>query len=306
MAAHTESSGTTSTSTSSPTTGTTQRRPHNNLHNNCHNDSTDHHDHHHHSTTGGTRRPPPKFSASIALTQAAQRKQRPHFWHHGQDLLSDEVLYQTARAMVQNVPVKDRKYHLKTFHDCFVGSQAIDFLVDFLQLHSRRDALRVVKEMNAILHICEHVTHDHNDQIQDAHLYYRFTDFCSSRQFTLLEVMRAFQRGIQVADRTYRLVTYPQCFVGTEAVDFLVQYKFAHSRQQAVQLARQLAEKYELFQHVTGQHEFKDEYIFYKMLVPNVDAGMSEKCRKAEEKKALKKWIMVFTAVAIILYYYMF
>jgi hypothetical protein len=227
-----------------------------------------------------------------------------------QGLYGHECLYDTASAMLQNVEVKDRKYHMKTYNNCFVGSEAIDFLMGYLQLPSRKEALKIAQQMNSQLNFCEHVSHDHDDQIQDAYLFYRFTDFCSNRNFTLLQVMRAFQRGVPVQDRTYRLRTYPSVFTGQDAVDFLVHYKFAHSRQRAVELGRHIAERYDLFVHVTGEHVLKDEFIFYRMLVANLDRNShvrdDAQYRKAQEKKVMQAWLLTCTMIALAFYYYFF
>lgn len=208
-----------------------------------------------------------------------------------------------ARAMQHCLEVKDRTYHLKVYKDCFVGTDAVDFIVDYLKLPSREAALKVGQDMNAAVHCLEHVVHDHDDQLKDEKLFYRFTDFSAKRSFTLPEVMRAFQMGVRVEDRTYRLRTYQNVFVGREAVDFLVNFKFAASRLEALELGRKLEREYELFVHVTGEHKLEDDYIFYRMLTPKM--GKSKQV-KAAEKKALQNWICVFTIVALVLYYKLF
>ena len=221
----------------------------------------------------------------------------------GGNAYSKECFMEIARTMQHCLEIKDRKYHLKTYKNCFVGSDAIDFLQRFLQLASRDEAVAVAQEMNDTVHCCEHVVHDHGDQLKDEYLFYRFTEFSTKRSFTLPEVMRAFQLGIKLSDRQYRLRTYPQVFVGKEAVDFLVRFKFAASRQEAVQLGRRLQQEFQLFVHVTGEHPFEDEFIFFKMLTPKFRSIDEAKKR---EQQALKQWLAFFTLVASVIYYYIF
>eukprot|EP00210_Caulerpa_lentillifera_P008555 g8160.t1 len=73
----------------------------------------------------------------------------------------------------------------------------------------------------------------------------------------------ALKKNIQVKDRTYHLRTYPKCFVGTEAVALLIENKLTTNAEEAVNALeglRQLG----LFNHVTKDHPFKNEYLFYR------------------------------------------
>ena len=96
-------------------------------------------------------------------------------------------------------------------------------------------------------------------------------------------------------------------FIGSEAVDWLIKYRFAASRDQAVELGNKLAKQYELFIHVTNEHELKDEYMFYRMLVPqNVPGQIDQKANNKLDKKALQMWVAVFSVVGMVIYYYLF
>jgi len=74
-----------------------------------------------------------------------------------------------------------------------------------------------------------------------------------------------FKQNVQIEDRKYHLKTYKECFVGKEAVDYLVNSGAAATRQDAVELGRALQSTY-LFEHVTRDHQFADEYLFYRFL----------------------------------------
>jgi hypothetical protein len=90
---------------------------------------------------------------------------------------------------------------------------------------------------------------------------------CSKGGYTLEEVAILFQKGVQVSTHRHKLRTYMKTFVGSEAVTFLVDNGYAKSREEAVTIGRQLAEKMKLFEHVLRKHEFKDAYLFYHFLI---------------------------------------
>lgn len=85
----------------------------------------------------------------------------------------------------------------------------------------------------------------------------------------LEDISELFQKNVVVKDRTYHFTTYKQCFVGSEAVDFLVSSGMAETREDAVQLGKALSAEFHLFEHVTHDHDFKDEPLFYRFLAAN-------------------------------------
>jgi len=71
-------------------------------------------------------------------------------------------------------------------------------------------------------------------------------------------------------DRTYRLKTYKNCFVGREAVDAIVATGVVQSRQDAVTLGQALmTSRGGMFEHVLRDHDFEDKYLFYRLLGEN-------------------------------------
>ena len=72
--------------------------------------------------------------------------------------------------------------------------------------------------------------------------------------------------GLDVRDRTWRARTWPQCFVGTDAVTWIARTQGV-GRRRAVQLGRRLA-AFGLIQHVAGEHDFEDRKLFYRLVSP--------------------------------------
>ena len=84
----------------------------------------------------------------------------------------------------------------------------------------------------------------------------------------LNEIATKFKENVKIADRSYRLKTYKKCFVGSEAVDYLVNSGATISRDDAVQVGQALMEM-RIFEHVCRDHDFRDEYLFYRFLGEN-------------------------------------
>ena len=72
----------------------------------------------------------------------------------------------------------------------------------------------------------------------------------------LEQIGKVMVEELQVGTHTYRLKPYHQCFVGTDAVKFLIKKNFATDARDAVRLGNQLMER-GLFRHVLQQHIFR-------------------------------------------------
>jgi len=60
-----------------------------------------------------------------------------------------------AEAFKENVEIQDRTYHLKTYKDCFVGKEAVDYLVNSGAASNRLDAVEVGRALQST-HLFEH------------------------------------------------------------------------------------------------------------------------------------------------------
>ncbi|MEO0012475.1 MAG: hypothetical protein RLZZ535_864 [Cyanobacteriota bacterium] len=78
------------------------------------------------------------------------------------------------------------------------------------------------------------------------------------------------ERGVEIKTRRHKLMLFQRCFLGNEAVDWIVaQVKV--SREDALILGQKMLDK-GIFQHVSNEHQFKDEPLFYRF---NEDQGKS-------------------------------
>lgn len=71
--------------------------------------------------------------------------------------------------------IKNRRYHLRSYRSCFVGCEAVDWLLrqESLELASRKEAVKLGNRMLRNHHF-HHVLFDH--PFEDRHLFYRFLE----------------------------------------------------------------------------------------------------------------------------------
>ena len=73
----------------------------------------------------------------------------------------------------KNVTIKDRKYHLTTYKQCFVGREAVDYFVFNGISPTRQDAVELGRALQAT-NLFEHVCRDHD--FNDDYLFFRFLE----------------------------------------------------------------------------------------------------------------------------------
>ena len=78
---------------------------------------------------------------------------------------------------------------------------------------------------------------------------------------TLVSQMRSVG-GIKIKNRRYKLKVYSQCFIGSDAVQWIVE-NLKLSREQAVRLGQRLIDE-KWIHHVVDQQPFRDGFFFYR------------------------------------------
>lgn len=69
-------------------------------------------------------------------------------------------------------------------------------------------------------------------------------------------------QGVEIATRRFRLRTFENCFLGSDAVNWLMTYERA-TRDEAVLMGK-LMVQLGLIHHVLDEHDFEDEPLFYR------------------------------------------
>ena len=78
------------------------------------------------------------------------------------------------------------------------------------------------------------------------------------------------EAGVEIKTRRHKLKLYQRCFIGNEAVDWIVEQTKV-SRMAAIKIGQTMLEK-GLFHHVLEEHQFEDAHLFYRF---NEDKGKS-------------------------------
>ncbi|XP_027364859.1 uncharacterized protein LOC113871958 [Abrus precatorius] len=90
-------------------------------------------------------------------------------------------------------------------------------------------------------------------------------DVCSNGMIDEMAIIvRKMKESIAVKDRLYKMRRFTNCFLGSEAVDFLSEDQYLE-RQEAVEFARKLANKL-FFRHVLDDNLFEDGNHLYRFL----------------------------------------
>lgn len=80
---------------------------------------------------------------------------------------------------------------------------------------------------------------------------------------SLNELVRNFKEVAEIKDRTHFFKSYPQCFVGNQVVPALIERHYARDEVHALELGNLLM-KHGYFHHVTRDHNFKNQKLFYR------------------------------------------
>lgn len=166
-------------------------------------------------------------------------------------------------ALAANVKTQDRLYNLTVYPLCFVGTQAVDFMVAQYGL-TREHAARVGAALQE-LGMLHHVTYEHS--FGDEAFFYR-TELSARTQKMSPGATLALltsKTGVLVRDRAYLGTNYPACFVGSHAVDWL------HTKQKLSRLDAEIMLNrlygFDLIEHVTREHPVHDGAYFYRFVV---------------------------------------
>jgi pyruvate/2-oxoglutarate dehydrogenase complex dihydrolipoamide dehydrogenase (E3) component len=81
----------------------------------------------------------------------------------------------------------------------------------------------------------------------------------------LKEVSQKMLAGVDIKDRTYHLKNYKTCFLGTDAVEWMLKEDVAKTADDAVLVGQQMMDD-KLFYHVTRDAEFENSKKFYRFI----------------------------------------
>jgi Domain found in Dishevelled, Egl-10, and Pleckstrin (DEP) len=174
--------------------------------------------------------------------------------------LSAEVL---CASLASNVKALNRSYRLKSYPSCFVGTEAVGWLAkQYVLPADQAVALGAALQALGMLH---HVAHEH--AFANEAFFYRTAVSTAVERINpgvLLRLLSS-KAGVEVRDRLYHGKTYAQCFIGSEAVDWV------HTTQKIARHDAEIAlnrlHGFSLIEHVTHDHPVRDGMFFYRFVV---------------------------------------
>ncbi|XP_044076290.1 DEP domain-containing mTOR-interacting protein isoform X3 [Siniperca chuatsi] len=188
--------------------------------------------------------------------------------HKGEVMIAGEQL---RLRLHDGKLIKDRRYHLRTYPNCFVAQELIDWLVSHKEAPDRAIAACLMQHLmdhDIVHHVC-----DKRPVFKDAKLLYRFRK--DDGTFPFNTEVKIFIRGqrILIGDKNSILkereehgVAYQRSFPGCQLIDWLLQNGEAESRRRGLELCRALQE-HGIIQHVAKKHGFFDSGLLYQFCI---------------------------------------
>uniref|UniRef100_A0A3P9LD37 Si:dkeyp-97e7.9 n=1 Tax=Oryzias latipes TaxID=8090 RepID=A0A3P9LD37_ORYLA len=197
---------------------------------------------------------------------------RPKAWGNQRGITNINITFRLR--LHDGKLIKDRRYHLRTYPNCFVAQELIDWLVSHKEAMDRVTAVSLMQNLmdnDIIHHVC-----DKRPVFKDAKLLYRFRK--DDGTFPFNTEVKIFMRGQQlyehlIADKNSIMmlreehgVSFQRCFPGYLFIDWLLQNGEVESRCQGLELCRALLE-HGIIQHVTKKHDFFDSGLLYQFCI---------------------------------------
>ncbi|XP_053089144.1 DEP domain-containing mTOR-interacting protein isoform X1 [Pangasianodon hypophthalmus] len=167
--------------------------------------------------------------------------------------------------------IKDRRHHLRTYPNCFVAKELIDWLIEHKEASDRDTAIKIMQKLldqSIIHHVC-----DEHKEFKDMKLFYRFRK--DDGTFPLDSEAKVFMRGQRIYEKLMNAennllktreedsISHERTLVGSEFIDWLLQEGEMATREEAEQLGRRLLE-HGIIQHVTNKHHFADGNLLFQ------------------------------------------
>jgi Domain found in Dishevelled, Egl-10, and Pleckstrin (DEP) len=159
------------------------------------------------------------------------------------------------------VDIRDRTYHLRTYEAVFVSSDALHWIASAHRCTSAA-ALAIGKALQA----CGLIYHVAREQLfDDENFFFRVAKISARHAFDDVTAQVSATTGFVRRDRSYLGTSYPNCFVGSEALDWFVSH--GYSVNEAMSMGQRLLDL-SIISHVTNDQPFKAGNFFYRFSAP--------------------------------------
>ncbi|TRY66520.1 hypothetical protein DNTS_026396, partial [Danionella cerebrum] len=170
--------------------------------------------------------------------------------------------------------IKDRRHHLRTYPNCLVAQELIDWLIAHKDAPDRETAVQLMQHLmdQDIIHqVC-----DKWPVFKDDKYLYRFRKDDGTFPFNMevkifMHGQRLYEQMISGKDSILELrqeegMSYECSFPGYMLIDWLLQNGEIESRRQGLELCKALLE-YDIIQHVSLKHHFFDSGLLYQFCI---------------------------------------
>jgi sensor c-di-GMP phosphodiesterase-like protein len=168
-------------------------------------------------------------------------------------------------ASAGGLDVRDRIYRMRVFRNCFVGSQAVDWIARECGV-GRAEALRLGRNLLA-LGLVRHVEDEHD--FKDAELFYRLVPSDDDEAMVNAPAATDLRQAL-IGDLEYPwkdhcrgLLRHSHCTTGRTLVSWIVR-RYSAPRSTATQWATQLMRQGTLH-HVFDDRPFRDDHSLYRL-----------------------------------------
>ncbi|CAN0217306.1 unnamed protein product [Lampetra fluviatilis] len=222
-----------------------------------------HHHHHHHHPEPGQRIP-------LLLLDGLKRIMDDTGPMLNKDSIDMKVFLigdQLRQRMHKDKVIKDRRHHLRTYPNCFVGRELVDWLFESEEVEDRPSAVCCMQVLMAH-NIVHHVSDEHKD-FKDAKLFYRFRR--DDGTYTLNYGVRMFLRGQRIFEKQNSPMlrtrgddasVYELVFLGFQLVTWLLWESEATNREDATQLCQRMFDHY-IIRNISPADQFLDRNLVY-------------------------------------------
>jgi hypothetical protein len=168
-------------------------------------------------------------------------------------------LASVARRMGRSggVDIRDRSYHMKSYAECFVASEGVDWIAKAFGV-SKSDAIQIGCAMQAC-GLIYHVTREQN--FDREYFFFRVASLPESFVVADFLTQVSSSTGFDRRNRTHHGVEYPNCFVGKDAIAWCRNHRLTLN--EAMTAAQRLVEL-SVVSHVVDSHPIKDDHLFYR------------------------------------------
>ncbi len=155
------------------------------------------------------------------------------------------------------VDIRDRVYHLRTYEECFVASDAMQWIAS-----AHRTTSATALEIGKALQTSGLIYHVAREQsFADEHFFFRVAKISPLNTIEDVVAQVSAKTGFVRRDRSYLGTTYPHCFVGSEAVSWFLAR--GYSVNEAMSMGQRLLDL-SIISHVVNDQPFKAGNFFYR------------------------------------------